>query len=38
MAMFEGGCDFQNLDVELECNLEKDAWNCKSEQLKRRQV
>lgn len=31
MAIFEGGHDFQNLDVELECNLEKDASNCKPE-------
>ena len=37
MAMFEEHCDFQNVDIELECNLEKEASNCKSEWLKRRQ-
>ena len=30
MAMFEGGCEFQNVDWELEYSLEKDASNRKS--------
>ena len=30
MAMFEGGCDFQNVDLELEYYLVKDVSNCES--------
>lgn len=30
MAMFEGGCNFQNVDLELERSLVKDLSNCES--------
>ena len=37
MAVFEGGCDFHSVDLELEYNLvKKNASNCESfEGLKR---
>ena len=36
MAVFEGGCDFHSVDLELEYNLVKNASNCESfEGLKR---